>query len=452
MLNTSNIQQDLELVNKIKIGELKISVYGLGHVGGPMAAVWLRAGAHVIGVDKSSKVSEAAKKGVALIPEPSLSKAYIDGIKSGRFVIQDDPVLASQDSYFKMICVPVLSNNRSADFSILQDVVSSIGKGLKKNDVISLNPSVPPGTTEDIVIPLLEKESGLDVKRDFCVIYNPERIYEGQAIKDIENNYPAVVSSMGRNSIKISVTLYSMIFKKGVFLINDIKTAETEKLLEGVYRDVNIALANEMAKFCEAVGVDFWEARKAANSQPFCHIHKAGIGVGGACIPIYPQFILDVAKKRKISCEITEKSRATNESMPLYCVKNALRLIKNLDLTKSIVTLLGLAFRGDVSDTRLSPTYEVIKILRKLAIKEIKVHDPYVKEDPNISSNVLLTPNILESINGSNLIILIADHSEYKTLDSNFFGSIPVYDGRGILNRSLTASSKISIIGVHDNE
>jgi len=452
MLKSSNIQQDLELVNKIKLGKLKISIYGLGHVGGPMAAVWLRAGAHVIGVDKSSKVSEAAKKGVALIPEAGLSKAYLDGIKSNRFVIEDDPVLASQESYFKMICVPVLSRNRSADFSILQDVVTSIGKGLKKNDVISLNPSVPPGTTEDIVVPLLEKESGLNVRHDFCVIYNPERIYEGQAIKDIENNYPAIVSSIGRNSIKISVTLYSIIFKKGVFLINDIKTAETEKLLEGVYRDVNIALANEMAKFCEVVGVDFWEARRAANSQPFCQIHKAGIGVGGACIPIYPQFILDVARKKKISCEITEKSRTINDSMPLYCVRNALKLIKNLDITKSIVTLLGLAFRGDVSDTRLSPTYKVIKILRKYDVKEIKVHDPYVKEDPNIPSNIILTSNILDSINGSNLIILIADHSEYKTLGSDFFGRIPVYDGRNILNRSLTSKSKVSIIGVHYNQ
>ena len=345
--NNPNLSQDRKVVKELKDGKLKIAIYGLGHVGAPLAAVWLRAGGHVIGVDKSKKVLSEARKGRTTIPEPNVNQAFRNGIDSGRFKLYDDPIKASRDSYFKMICVPVLSQDQelSADLTAVSEVATMIGKGLKKNDVVSLNPSVPPGTTEDVVIPIVERESGLNVTSDFCMIYNPERIYEGRAVKDIEENYPAILSSIGPKSKEIAFTIYSFIFKKGVLLLDSIRTAEAEKLFEGVYRDVNIALANEMAKFCEAAGIDFWQARDAANSQPFCHIHKPGIGVGGACIPVYPQFVLDVAKKINVLCEVTNISRAINDGMPSYCVRQAIRLLKFSDLPQSTITILGLAFR-----------------------------------------------------------------------------------------------------------
>jgi len=447
----SLLSQDVELVKKIGNGELKIAIYGLGHVGAPLAAVWLRAGAYVIGVDKSKKVLSEAKNGKTTIPEPNVNEAYDEGIKSGRFKIYDDPIKASRDSYFKMICVPVLSQDQvlSADLTAVSEVATVIGKGLKKNDVVSLNPSVPPGTTEDIVIPIIEKESGLSVKDDFCMIYNPERIYEGRAINDIEDNYPAILSTVGPNSPQTAFTIYSFIFKKGALLLDSIRTAEAEKLFEGVYRDVNIALANEMAKFCEAAGIDFWQARDAANSQPFCHIHKPGIGVGGACIPVYPHFILDVANKMNVLCEVTNISRAINDGMPAYCVRQAIKLLDFADLANSTIAILGLAFRGDVSDTRYSPTYSIIKELQRFGVKEIRVHDPLVSSDPSLSnqSNVFLTSDLKKAVRKSNLIILSTDHQEYKKLDKTFFGNIPVYDGRGILDRNLAKEIKLLTIG-----
>ena len=453
--SSSLLSQDVEVVKKIRNGELKIAIYGLGHVGAPLAAVWLRAGACVIGVDKSRKVLSEAKNGKTTIPEPNVNEAYNEGIQSGRFKIYDDPVKASRDSYFKMICVPVLSQDQelSADLTAVSEVATLIGKGLKKNDVVSLNPSVPPGTTEDIVIPIIEKESGLSVKDDFCMIYNPERIYEGRAIKDIEENYPAILSTVGPNSSQLAFTLYSLIFKKGVLLLDSIRTAEAEKLFEGVYRDVNIALANEMAKFCEAAGIDFWQARDAANSQPFCHIHKPGIGVGGACIPVYPQFILDVAKKMNVLCEVTNISRAINDGMPSYCVRQAIKLLDFADLAKSTITILGLAFRGDVSDTRYSPTYPIIKELQRFGVKEIRVHDPLVSSDPNLSNqgNVVLTSDLKKAVRNSNLIILATDHQEYKKLDKTFFQNIPVYDGRGILDKNLAQEINLLTIGQGKN-
>jgi nucleotide sugar dehydrogenase len=442
-------RQDNELGKNVRSGQFKITVYGLGHVGSPLASAWLRAGAHVIGVDKSQKVLENARKGRTHVPEPGVNEAFSKGLKDKKFYVYDDPVKASQDASFKMICVPVLlTDSFSADLAAVKQVASAIGRGLKKGDAISLNPSVPPGTSEDIVLPILEKESGLKAEQDFYMVYNPERIYEGRAIEDIEERYPAVVAGAGPKSLELGSKLYSLIAKKGVIRMSSMRTAEAEKLLEGVYRDVNIALANEMAKFCEKVGVNFWEAREAANSQPFCHIHKPGAGVGGACIPVYPQFILHTADINKIECNITRLGRNVNDSMPAYCVDQAAKLL--LDgpgVSQSIVALLGLAFRGGVSDTRLSPTYKIIEELKKLKAKEIRVHDPLVTSDSLLPQDVVLTSSLSKAVQGADLVILVSDHPEYRNLTQKELGGAPVYDGRGILDRSRFAAGRFAAIG-----
>jgi nucleotide sugar dehydrogenase len=445
--------QSSDIIKKIKSGEFKIAVYGLGHVGSSIASVWLRAGAHVIGVDKSLKVLENAKRGKTHVPEPGVSEAFTKGLAKRRFEIYEDTVKASHDSYFKMICVPVLADNGSANLASVKKVAGAIGKGLKEGDVVALNSTVPLGTTEDIILPIIEKESRrFKSETDFYMIYNPERIYEGRAIEDIEERYPAIISGAGPKSVEIGVKLYSLVFKKGVMAISNIRTAEMEKLLEGVYRDANIALANELAKFCEQVGVDFWEAREAANSQPFCHIHKAGVGVGGACIPTYPQFILDTADRIKVDCNITRLGRNINNSMPAYSVHQAIKLLYGRkNIAGSIITLLGLAFRGGVSDTRLSPTYKVIEEFQKLKVKEIRVHDPLVKSDPFLlkEENVTLTTNLNEALKDADLVMLVADHPEYSTLTS-FKIKAPVYDGRGMLDRSKFDYTRFAAIGIGD--
>jgi nucleotide sugar dehydrogenase len=439
---------DADLLRRVRSGEFKIAVYGLGHVGSPLASAWLRAGAHLIGVDSSSEVLENARKGRTHIYEPGVNEAFSKGLKEKRFHLYSDPIKASQDSHFKLICVPVLlTSSFSADLSAVKQVTTAIGQGLKKGDVVSLNPSVPPGTSEDIVIPLLEKESGLKVEQDFYMVYNPERIYEGRAIEDIEVRYPAIVAGAGVKSLEIGAKLYSLVAKKGVLKIGNMRTAEAEKLLEGVYRDVNIALANEMAKFCEKVGVDFWVAREAANSQPFCHIHKPGAGVGGACIPVYPQFILHAASASGVECKIISLGRNVNDSMPAYCVEQAMKLIDVADVPKCIVALLGLGFRGGVSDTRLSPTYKVIEELKKLKVKEIRVHDPFITSDPNLPHDIMLTSNLSKAAKNAHLVILVSDHAEYRNITNEELNGAAIYDCRGTLDRSRFAALRFASIG-----
>ncbi|NOJ30408.1 MAG: nucleotide sugar dehydrogenase [Nitrososphaeraceae archaeon] len=430
------LDQKSEIYKKIKSGNYKIAIYGLGHVGSPLASVWIRSGASVIGTDKSQKVLENARIGITYIPEPGVNEAFYLGLNEKRFFIYEDPVKTSSDSFLKMICVPVLAPDGSADLSAVINVAISIGKGLKKNDVVSLNPSVPPGTTEEVIVPVLEKESGLKVEEDFYVIYNPERIFVGRAIADIEERYPGIVSGFGRKSLDVGTQLLSIIYKKGIIQMTKIKTAEAEKLFEGVYRDVNIALANELAKYSEKLGIDFWEIRNAANSQPFCHIHQPGIGVGGACIPVYPQFIINSADKLGFDCVITKLARKINNGMPKYCVEDALKMISSIKPSNELkITLLGLSFRGGVSDTRLSPTYDVINELKKMNYTNIIVHDPLVKSDNYLENKlkIKLTSDFKIATENSDLLILITDHKEYLDLMGNNKKNTPLYDGRGLL-------------------
>src|SRR5918998_3259079 len=446
---------DIQIERRIHRGELKVAVCGLGHVGSAMASVWLRAGAHVIGIDKSPQVLNYAREGKTHLPEPGVTEAYREGIRTGKFTVYDDPMQASHDSYLKLICVPVLSRDGTADLTSLKEVASEVGKGLKKGDVVSVNPSVPPGTTEGLICKILEdKSSGLSVDSDFSLLYNPERIYEGRAIEDIEERYPAIIAGAGPNSTRVGKELYSLIFKKGVLIMSSIRAAEAEKLFEGVYRDVNIALANELAKLCEKVGINFWEVREAANSQPFCNLHKPGVGVGGACIPVYPQFVIDIAKRLRTDCEIISRSRIMNNSMPAYCVNEAVQLLNESgkkSIANSIVTLLGLSFRGGVSDTRLSPTYDVIQEFLNMGVKEIRIHDPLVAKDSRLLGypiKISLTTDIHEALQHTDLVFLVADHPEYSLLDQKMLHGVPLYDGRGVLRKSDLFDSNLKTIGV----
>ena len=266
---------------------------------------------------------ENAKKGRSHVPEPGVNEAFRKGLDENRFEIYEDPVKASRDSFFKMICVPVLTeSNRScntpdsfnspttnsADLTSVKDVTEAIGKGIKKGDVVALNPSVPPGTTEETILPIIEQIAGgnekngvlknrkekeapkkiFQVERDFYLLYSPERIFEGRAIEDIEQRYPAIVSGVGPRSLNIGSKLYSLIFRRGVIKMSSIRSAEAEKLFEGVYRDVNIALANELARFCDKGGINFWETRAGGKFSAILSYPQTRCGCWGRLHPDIP--------------------------------------------------------------------------------------------------------------------------------------------------------------------
>ncbi|MBI2127123.1 MAG: nucleotide sugar dehydrogenase [Thaumarchaeota archaeon] len=319
---------------------------------------------------------------------------------------------------------------------------------LKKGDMVVVKPTVPMGTSEETIIPILESASGLKVERDFYYVYSPERISVGQAVKDIEANYPTILAGAGQKSAFHGEQLYSLIAKKGVKVLTSLKAAEAEKIFEGIYRDVNIALANELAMVCESLGIDFSEVREAANSQPYSHIHKTGIGVGGACIPVYPWFVIGMSKNIGFVPELTKSARMLNQSMPEYSVDRALSMIGN---SRGRTTVLGLSFRGGIADRRLSQTYDIVKALLKRGCK-VAVHDPFAGEDPNLPKEVILTNDLGKALKGSSLVILSTDHPEYRSLTEKEIKKYEpkieaLFDGRAMLNPSSFSRIRYHAIG-----
>lgn len=444
----SNKSIQSEVINGKKI----ISVYGLGNVGGPLAAAWIRIGAKIIGVDISQELLNQIKNGTSHKKEPLISETFTSAIKENKLILTSDGILASKESDIKIVAVPVGLKKNKIDLSALIAVCSDISKGLKKGDTVIISPSLSPGSTKNIVLPILENNSRLKVEKDFYLIYNPERIFEGRALQDIESNYPAIISGVGDKSLLIAEHLLKLISKKGVLKMPDLESAETEKLFEGVYRDVNIALANELAEFCEMIGIDFWEVRKGANSQPYCHLHYPGTGVGGLCIPVYPRFVINEAKKKGKRIQLVEFSRHLNDLMPKKCVQDAISLLlknkKNLKNTK--IAILGLGFRGEVTDSRLSPTYAVVKEFMKNKFS-IFVHDPFIFKDALLPNSVKLSSKLDDVIDDADLIFISTDHKMYASLNENSFKKtkkpLLIYDGRNILIKKNIPKAKITTIG-----
>ena len=428
------------------------AIYGLGNVGGSIAAVWLRVGAKIIGVDISDILLNKIKSGNSHKKEPLLSETFTDALKKGTFTLSSNGVYASKKSSIKIIAVPVGLKNKKVDLQAVIQVTKDISKGLKKGDAVILSPSLPPGTTENIVLPILEKGSKLKGEKDFYLIYNPERIFEGRAVQDIEKNYPAIISGLGPKSLKIAENLFSIISKKGVLKMSTLAEAEAEKLFEGAYRDVNIALANELADYCETIGINFWETRKGANSQPFCHLHYPGTGVGGFCIPIYPRIIIEDASKSGKIMNLLQYSRRVNDNMPKKCVQDAIMLLlKNKIKPKNAkIAVLGLGFRGDVTDTRLSPTYDVVTEFIKQGCN-VTIHDPYIFEDKDLPKSVSLSKNLKDVTKDASLIFISSDHKMYSKLTPKSFSKrkkpILFFDGRNILSKKNFTSAKIQTIG-----
>ena len=429
------------------------AIYGLGNVGGPIAAVWLRAGVKVIGVDISQHLLNEIKHGSSHKKEPFLSETFTKAIRKKSFILTSNGVDASKKSSIKIIVVPVGLKNNKVDLRSVINVTNDIAKGLKKGDTVILSPSVPPGTSEKIVLPILEKISKMKGDKDFYLIYNPERIFEGKAVKDIEENYPAVISGLGPKSLKMAENIFKTICKKGILKMPSLAEAEAEKLFEGAYRDVNIALANELADYCEKIGINYWETRKGANSQPFCHLHYPGTGVGGLCIPVYPHIIIEDASKLGKTMSLLQSSRRINDNMPKKCVKEAIDLLlKNkIEPKNAKIAVLGLGFRGEVADTRLSPTYDVVNEFLKRGCK-IMVHDPYVLQDENLPNSVDLSDNLNKVIENSDLIFISTDHKKYSKLNSNSFlkskKPLLIFDGRNILVSDKFERHSLLTIGI----
>ncbi len=405
---------------------MRAVVVALGKIGLPIAAKIALAGHDVTGCDVDPRVVELVAAAEEPFPgEAGLAAALAEVVPAGRLRVSSDTAAAVAERPDLVIAVPPLVVDAAArpDFSVLDAVLADIGRGLQAGTVVSVETTLPVGTTRARVAPALAAVSGLRPEHDFVAVHSPERVYSGRIFQDLDT-YPKLVGGLSAEGERRGVELYRSFLSAEVRSMGSAEAAELTKLAETTYRDVNIALANEFARFADRAGIDINRVIDAANSQPFSHIHRPGIGVGGHCIPVYPRFYLagDPAAR------IPPAARAINDAMPAYAVELLARGLGR-PLPGARVLILGVSYRGDVKETAFSSAFGVRdELVRHGAVA--------LAADPLFSGDELRAHGF-EPWDGTpvDAAVIQADHARYTTLTpAEVPGAEVVIDGRGVLD------------------
>ncbi|MEN3016842.1 MAG: nucleotide sugar dehydrogenase [Candidatus Methanosuratincola petrocarbonis] len=359
-------------------GKVTVSIYGLGKMGLPLAAIFADRGAKVVGVDISEDVVKRVNRGENHIrEEPGLGEILRRNVEAGRIIATNDGVAAAQQSDVMIIIVPTLVGEKGElRIQPVYEAAKWIARGLKKGDLVITEATMPPGTTESLLDIL--KESGLS-SGEFGLAHAPERTMTGTAIRDITGEYPKIVGASDSKTLEAVIGIYERINRKGVIPMSSIKAAESVKVFEGIYRDVNIALANELALWCEGEGLDALEIFRAANTQPYCSLHMPGAGVGGHCIPVYPWFVINHSKA---DMKLVKTAREINDSMPRHMVDLIVKGLTSAgrNIKGSNILVAGLSYRGGVREFANSPAIKIIKELNRRGAKAY-AYDRYCKPE-----------------------------------------------------------------------
>jgi len=416
---------------------MKAVVVALGKIGLPIAAQIALHGHEVVGCDVDERVVDLVNQAEEPFPgEAGLKDALDQLVPAGRLRATTDTTGAVAESPELVIAVPplIVDGDAKPDFSILDAVVSDIGRGLKPGTVVCIETTLPVGTTRTRIAPALAELSGLRSEEDFFTIHSPERVYSGRIFRDLAA-YPKVVGGLSEAGEARGVELYESFLDAEVRGMGSAEAAELTKLAETTYRDVNIGLANEFARFADTIGVDIERVIDAANSQPFSHIHRPGVAVGGHCIPVYPRFYLAGNPEARIPVA----AREINEGMPAYAVDLLARELGG-DLCGQRVLILGVAYRGDVKETAFSGAFALHREL------EARGATP-VASDPLYSPEELARLG-LTAWDGSDIdaVVVQTDHPAYAQLGADDVpGARAIVDGRNVLEPSGWAAAGIPV-------
>ena len=371
----------------------KISVIGLGYIGLPTAAMFASHGVTVVGVDVNEDVCNIINNGGIHIEEPFLSDIIKEQVACGKITCRTE-VLPS-DAFIIAVPTPI-NEDKTADLSYVISAGESVAKVLKRGDLVILESTVSPRCTLDVLLPVLE-DSGLRSGVDFYLAHCPERVLPGQIIHELKYNN-RVIGGVNLESAKKARALYS-VFVEGEMYLTDTITAELCKLMENTFRDVNIALANELAKICERLGTNAWDVIKFANKHPRVNLHSPGPGVGGHCLAVDPWFVVEAVPDLS---HIIELSRNINDSMPEYVAEK----VKTLAPRGSKVVILGCTYKPDVDDMRESPIMDLVGLLEN--DYQVCIVDPFVKR---------YAVDVYDVARDARLLILGVHHKQFSTID-----------------------------------
>jgi UDP-N-acetyl-D-mannosaminuronic acid dehydrogenase len=390
----------------------KICVLGLGYIGLPTAAMFGTHGYQVVGVDVNERVVEMLGRGDIHIEEPGLRTLVTAALRSGNLTVQSQPEPA--DVFIIAVPTPLAHGEHAADsvvplpkadLTYVRSAAEAIAPHLRRGNLVVLESTSPPGTTEQVLCPILET-TGLKVGRDLFVAHSPERVLPGRVLEELVSN-DRVIGGVDQPLAQVAQAIYAS-FVQGQIFITDATTAEMVKLMENTYRDVNIVLANEFALMGERVGIDAWEAIRLANRHPRVNILRPGPGVGGHCIAVDPWFIVEAAPE---DTTLIQSARRRNDGMPGGVVHRVIELLGSPGIAE--IAILGIAYKADVDDARESPAVDVARELARRGYG-VRITDPHVQTIPG--SEAAPRP-LAEAVAGADCLLLLTDHTAYRELD-----------------------------------
>jgi UDP-N-acetyl-D-glucosamine dehydrogenase len=420
-----------ELKKRIRTRTAKTGIIGLGYVGLPLAVEMAKAGFQVTGIDLSQEKVNALNRGVSYIPDVP-SQTVESFVAADRLrATQSLAAVAELDTI--NICVPTpLRKNKDPELSYIIAAVEVIRNHIRAGQLIILESTTYPGTTREVVLPILE-ESGLKAGSDFFLAYSPERVDPGNSIFHTQN-IPKVVGGITPRCAETAVFFYRQ-YIDNVFSVSSTDCAEMVKLLENTFRSVNIALANEMALTCHSFGINVWEVIEAAKTKPFGFMpFYPGPGLGGHCIPVDPYYLTWKARMKGCEPRLIELAGHINSQMPAFVIRGMADALneKRKCLNGAKVLALGLAYKRDTNDVRESPALQVLLGLQEKGC-EICFSDPYVPQitinETNLDS-VTLSPELLESMD---LVVVLTDHSKFDYAMIARFSPL-IFDTRNALS------------------
>lgn len=389
---------------------------GQGYIGLPTAALFTRSHCEVVGVDVNEKIVENLNKGIIHIEEPGITDIIKNAINLKIYKASLTPEKA--EAFIITVPTPYISENYSCDLSYVVTACETIIPYLEKGNTVIIESTIAPMSTDETIKPIFEK-AGFTIGTDLYLAHCPERVLPGKIIKELVHNDRIIGGVTPECAVKAS-EVYGQ-FVEGNLMLTEAKTAELSKCMENTFRDVNIALANELAKICAEIGVNALDVIKLANKHPRVNLHSPGPGVGGHCLAIDPYFIYAKAPE---TAKIIKLARDTNNSMPEFVCENVEKIIK-----EGKIAILGVSYKGNTGDDRESPAYEIISRLNRRY--ETVIHDPHIDNPDFVSFN--------EAVKDADLILILCDHKEFKHMDYNFISknmSDPIiFDTKNIIKK-----------------
>jgi UDP-N-acetyl-D-mannosaminuronic acid dehydrogenase len=411
-----------------------VAVIGLGYIGLPTAASFAAKGKRVAGVDVKQATVDAVNRGEVPFVEPDMGVVVSGAVSLGNLVAMTE--VPAADAFIIAVPTPLAEGN-GADLSYLRSALEALAPQLRGGELVVLESTSPPGTTERLGAYLMELRPDLSLvdapgKIQVHVVHSPERVLPGRIMVEMVTN-DRVIGGLTDEGAQLAKRLYEVICQ-GKILLTDATTAEMTKLVENTFRDVNIAFANELSLICDTLGIDVWKLIDLANHHPRVNVLRPGPGVGGHCIAVDPWFIVDAVPEHS---GLIRTAREVNDAKPHHVVRQAVDLLSSQP--NSSVAVLGLAFKANIDDVRESPSMTIVQeLVRQLPDSSIMVVDPNVQELPTALAGTGITRmhGMAEAVAAADLVMLLVDHDEFLVIDPESLEGKQVIDTKGIWNEA----------------